>query len=193
MTEIVHSMQVVYRLYQSVMSKSARPVIPWHWGSISETFSSFVWRRNDSKKGRKTNTREGEKTDMHELLLPERKTFPARSFGPGWFVFAMSSTAHVHSHSHVFKAEQQQKNSTPPAFTAGPASRGEPQHRGPTFDRALILICQAGRSVNKKPRGNRQYDLKDELCVSVDRVSFSSDTAVIQCIIIRCKYELGET
>lgn len=86
---------------------------------------------------------------------------------------AMSCTAHVHSHCHVLFLSVKLNKSPTPVITAGPASKGEPQHRGPTPRRQDVISTKATWGDSTAPKMET---------VSLDWVIFSSDTAVLHWI-----------
>lgn len=107
------------------------------------------------------------RSSVHPITSREKKkTFPTQPGQSRMMCFAVSATAHVQSHSPRVRPVCTRLNKTPvPAGTAAPAPRGEPRHRGPTFDGTPGLDLPGRTQRQQKPRGRRRYDLKDGVCV----------------------------
>lgn len=114
------------------------------------------------------------------VQIIERKTSPTRPAQSRRMCFSTSAAAHVQLRSHVFLLSEQGriKPQCPPLQL--PLHPGDkPQHRGPTGDGALLLICQAGCRVNKS---HVEGDSTTSRIGCVAAVTLHSDAAVLHCI-----------
>lgn len=110
-----------------------------------------------------------------------RETSPTQAAQSRMMCFSMSAAAHVQPHSHVFPLSEQGRikpRCQPLQLPLHPGD--EPQHRGPTVDGAPLLICQAGRRVNKSHMEGHRMTSRAECVAAVTLHSSSCASSHLQ-------------